>query len=154
MQKAWGAGDMSSLEADFTPDAFAQYKRQLDEKNERGEHAHCIVHSVIADRMGWNNTQTEWLLAVRITAVITAWDTDGQGNIISGSDTKRKQMTYAWELRKSKSVGVNVRKCPNCGASLQINAGIKCPHCETQLTAAANSWALHSIKGVSQKTLD
>jgi len=154
MQSAWGAGDITSLEADFTPDAYAQYKRQLDEKNARNEHAHCIVHSVSAYKMGWNENLTEWRVGVLIYATITAWDTDGEGRIISGSDTKRKRMTYAWEMRKSKNAGSGMKTCPNCGAALEINAGARCPHCETQLTASANRWALHAIKGVSQRTLD
>lgn len=153
MQEGWSKGDISDLEADFTAEAFASYTNQLKAKNDRGEHAHCTVHSVVVDKMGWNESATDWKLAVRLYATITDWDTDDRGLIISGSDTARKHMVYAWELRKAKCIGANVKRCPNCGAELKMNAGATCVHCQTHLTAAANRWTLHSIKGISQKTM-
>ena len=63
MQDAWGQGDLSPLQADFTPEAYAQYDRQLRQKTERGEHAHCEVRSVSAQERGWNENDHEWMFA-------------------------------------------------------------------------------------------
>ena len=153
MQDAWGAGDMTSLQPYFTADCYAQYERQLRAKNKRGEKAHCEVHSVKAELLGWNEDQYEYMLAVSMRAVITAWNTDADGKIVSGSDRNRKEMHYAWVLRKSKTAQTAERYCPNCGALLDINQMVRCPHCDALLEQPGSGWALSSIQGISQTTL-
>ena len=153
MQDAWGAGEMSSLRQDFTPDAYAQYERQLNQKNARGEHAHCIVHSVNAYERGWNENDHEWMLAVEIIAVISAWNENDNGDMISGSRISRKEMCYAWVMRKPKTETEGIQRCPNCGHEVEMNAGTVCPACGASLTAPGAGWQLSSIQAISQKTL-
>ena len=153
MQDAWGAGDMTPLQADFTPDAYAQYERQLREKTERGEHAHCEVLDVSAVERGWNENDHEWMLAMEITAEIRAWNENDAGKVLSGSRTARKEMRYAWVLKKPKTETARLQHCPNCGCEVEINAGAVCPMCGAPLTAPGAGWQLSSIQGMSQKTL-
>ena len=153
MQKAWEAGDLTPLREDFTADAYTQYDRQLKEKTARGEQAHCRVISVKATPEGWNENAHEWMLAVTVKAVIIAWNTNKYGEIISGSDSFKKSMVYAWVLRKPKNATEGKLHCPNCGAEVEINAGTECPMCGAELEAPGKGWQLSSIQGISQKTL-
>lgn len=153
MQDAWGEGDLKTLQPDFTADCYAQYDRQLRAKSARGEKAHCQVLNVNSVIHGWNEDEHEYMMAVEIRAVIIAWNTNQQGEIISGSDTARKVMHYAWVLRKSKEGQEGQRHCPNCGALVDVNFALRCPHCDALLEQTGNGWALSSIQGISQKTL-
>ena len=153
MQDAWGEGDLKTLQPDFTADCYAQYDRQLHAKSARGEKAHCQVLNVNSVIHGWNEDEHEYMMAVEIRAVIIAWNTNQQGEIISGSDTARKVMHYAWVLRKSKEGQEGQRHCPNCGALVDVNFALRCPHCDALLEQTGNGWALSSIQGISQKTL-
>ncbi len=153
MQDAWGAGDMTPLRGDFTPEAYAQFERQLQAKNARGEHAHCKVISVSATPEGWNENAHEWMLAVTVRAVIKAWNTNDNGDIVSGSSLAEKSMVYAWVLRKPKNTAEGKLHCPNCGAEVEMEAGTECPMCGAQLEAPGKGWQLSSIQGLSQKTL-
>ena len=153
MQEAWEAGDLSPLRGDFTPDAYTQYDRQLKAKLARGEHAHCRVISVNATPAGWNENAHEWMLAVKVKAVIKAWNTNEEGRIVSGSNLVEKEMVYAWVLRMPKNVTEGKLHCPNCGAEVEMNAGTECPMCGAQLEAPGKGWQLSSIQGLSQKTL-
>ena len=153
MQDAWGQGDLSPLQADFTPEAYAQYDRQLRQKTERGEHAHCEVRSVSAQERGWNENDHEWMLAVEITAEIRAWNENDAGKVVSGSKSAVKEMRYAWVLRRPKTETAQIQHCPNCGCEVEINAGAFCPMCGAPLTAPGAGWQLSSIQAMSQKTL-
>ena len=144
---------MTPLRDDFTPDAYSQYARQLKQKNARGEHAHCVVHSADAAAKGWNENDHEWMVAVEITAVISAWNEDSSGNVISGSKMRDKEMRYAWVLRRPKTETERIQHCPNCGQEVEMNAGAVCPSCGTQLAASGSGWQLSSIQAISQKTL-
>lgn len=53
------------------------------------------------------------------------------GKIISGTDKKRIEKSYTLVFEKNintKTLGLN-RKCPNCGASMDINNSGKCSFC-------------------------
>ena len=144
---------MSPLQADFTPDAYAQYERQLRQKTARGEHAHCKVLYVGAEERGWNENDHEWMLAMEITAEIIAWNENDNGKVVSGSRTAHKEMHYAWVLKRPKTETAGIQHCPNCGCEVEINAGAVCPMCGAPLTAPGAGWQLSSIQGMSQKTL-
>ena len=153
MQVAWGQGDLSPPQSDLTPDCFAQYSRQLKAKSSRGEQAHCDVHSVSVKLCGYNENDYEYMLAAEVEALITAWNTDGTGRVVSGSARSRKHMRYGWVLRKSRESSEALQYCPGCGSPVEINEGAFCPNCGARLTAAGNNWALASIQGISQKTV-
>ncbi len=153
MQDAWGEGDLSTLQPDFTADCYAQYDRQLRAKNQRGEKAHCQVLSVDPVIHGWNEDEYEYMMAVEIRAIIISWNTNEHGRIVSGSSTARKEIRYAWVLRKAKESQEQQRQCPNCGAMVDVNFALRCPYCEALLEQTGNGWALSSIQGISQITL-
>lgn len=67
--------------------------------------------------------------------------------IISGQDTKRIEKIYTLVFEKklaTKELGL-VRKCPNCGASLNINASGKCPFCKTTFNLVDYDYILVEI---------
>ena len=53
------------------------------------------------------------------------------GNIVSGNDQDRVLKTYSLKIIKSKDAKEqgNIRRCPGCGASLDVNYSGKCPYC-------------------------
>ena len=83
---------------------------------------------------------------------------DASGEVVSGSKTKEKFLTYDWTLIRAKDVmtqenaDVESTSCPHCGAPLQINQSSLCPYCGSVVTINAADWVISSIKGISQRT--
>ncbi len=53
------------------------------------------------------------------------------GKIVSGNDNQRVMKTYNLKIIKSKNTSEQgmIRRCPGCGASLDVNYSGKCPYC-------------------------
>ena len=70
------------------------------------------------------------------------------GSYVSGNNTSRKQVNYNLILKKkrvAKQKGI-VRKCPSCGASINVNASGKCKYCGTIFNQEDYDWIITSLK--------
>jgi len=70
------------------------------------------------------------------------------GNYVSGNNSSRKQVDYNIILTK-KRVTKNqdiVRKCPNCGASINVNASGKCEYCGSIYNLEDYDWVIASLE--------
>jgi len=69
------------------------------------------------------------------------------GSYVSGNNSSRKQVDYDITLTK-KRVTKNqdiVRKCPGCGASIDVNASGKCEYCGTIYNQEDYDWVITSL---------
>ena len=95
-------------------------------------------------------------LKTRITDYTVNEDT---GNLVSGSKTAERFMTYEWDLSRptgtltEKAGEVTERHCPNCGAPLSVNESAKCPYCDSVITFADHDWTIYAVKGIAQRTV-
>ena len=73
---------------------------------------------------------------------------DEDGNFISGNNTSRIQkdnyLTFE-KLIEGKTLG-NVRKCPGCGATLDINRSGKCEYCGSIFDLDKKGWILVNLE--------
>ncbi|MHB1845707.1 MAG: Tim44 domain-containing protein [Deltaproteobacteria bacterium] len=74
---------------------------------------------------------------------------DRDGTVLSGS--RHSETTYAeyWTFIRGRSLeacAAAQKRCPNCGADLDINMGGSCPSCHVQVTAASFDWVLSAIR--------
>ena len=70
------------------------------------------------------------------------------GDVISGNNTSRIEVRYKLIFTKKRQFlqqGV-VRKCPGCGASIDVNASGKCAYCGTIYNLDDKDWVLTSIE--------
>lgn len=73
---------------------------------------------------------------------------DENGNLISGNNTSRIQKDNYLTFEKrinGKSLGT-VRKCPGCGASLDINRSGKCDYCGSTFDLEKKGWLLTTFE--------
>jgi len=70
------------------------------------------------------------------------------GNVVSGNDTSRVQVNYMLTFSKkvdSLTQGI-VKKCPACGAPMNINNSGKCDYCGAIYNQQDYDWILDDIK--------
>jgi len=84
---------------------------------------------------------------------------DANGKLVSGDPDGALFMEYEWTLIRATGTvtaaegGLKKSFCPNCGAPVELNRSAKCEYCGGILSAAAQDWAISSIKGLSRQAV-
>lgn len=72
----------------------------------------------------------------------------GNGKLVSGDDSTRVNVNYVFTFEKcydAKKQDI-VRKCPGCGASMDVNNSGKCNYCGTIYNQEDYDWVLTEIE--------
>ncbi len=87
-------------------------------------------------------------IEVNITSRYMDYLMDEDGNFISGINTERIQKENYLVFRKKIDFlqQESVRKCPGCGASIDVNANGLCSYCGTTYNLEDKDWVLVSLK--------
>lgn len=87
-----------------------------------------------------------------VTATAKDYTIDKDGKVVDGDKDEYITWTERWVFMRSASVqtkeaesGVFADKCPNCGASLAINAIGKCDYCGSEMNKGEFDWVLSEI---------
>lgn len=166
MQDAWQNKKFDSMRPHMTDSLYSQFERQLDELIKSGYTNFIDRIAVLSVNLsGWKtNEVNDSIVAMIDTRIVDFTVDDKTGNVISGSKTAEKFMTYEWTLIRSKGMttpttsegnreGTASIHCPSCGAPVEINQSAKCPYCDSVITARDFDWSISAIRGVSQRTV-
>ena len=165
MQQAWQGKDFEPMRPHMTDALYNQFARQLDELI-RADATNYVERIAVlgVELMGWREDEVNDAIVASVrTRIIDYTVSDKTGELISGSKSAEKFMTYEWTLIRSKGMktpepsgegsrGTVSIHCPSCGAPLDINQSAKCPYCDSVISARDYDWAISAIKGISQRT--
>ena len=160
MQNCWQAKNIEQLRPYFTDALFAQYDRQLEHYRKNHE-TNCVEHIAVlgVEFKGWRTVkENDEIIATVRTRIIDYVIDDKTQQVIRGSKSKEKFMTYEWVLSRKSGVkttnesGTRTISCPHCGAPVDINKSAKCEYCGSILTVDSSDWVINEIKGISQRT--
>ena len=159
-QNAWQKKDLSSLRPYLTDTYFAQMDNQLNRYRQNRQTNMVERIAVLSTNLlGWTQDAGFDEMVVRLeTRIVDYVVDDATGNIVRGSRTAEKFMTYEWTLiRKngvvtSRSTGMTSHVCPYCGANVNINQSALCEYCGSVLTTDEFDWAVSNIKALAQRT--
>ncbi|MBQ6772581.1 MAG: zinc-ribbon domain-containing transport protein [Synergistaceae bacterium] len=164
MQETWHAKDISSLRPYMTDEFYNQMNRQLDALRITGRTDYTEnIAVLVVDLKGWRQSGGMDYIIVSLTSRITSYVlNDRTGELISGDKNKEKFMEYEIELsRKTGTVTApegseepHTATCPHCGAPIDINASARCEYCGSVITQVNTDWAVCSMKGISQRTIE
>ena len=163
MQDAWHAKDISSLRPYMTDEFYNQMNRQLDALRITGRTDYTENIAVLTvDIKGWRQSAGMDYIIVGLTSRITSYVlNDRTGELISGDMTHEKFMEYEIELSRKTGTAttpegneLHSETCPHCGAPITINASARCEYCGSVITQVNTDWAICSMKGLSQRTIE
>lgn len=159
MQNCWSDGDIEPVRPFFSDAYWEQMNRQLQAMRQQGRVDHTERIAVLGVTLrGFYQAGGEDHLIAELRTRIVSYVTDKAGNVVSGSRTAEKFMTYEWDLTRPSGTETQAAaelktvNCPNCGAAVSINESAKCPYCDSVITVAQHDWVIASIKGISQRT--
>ena len=98
--------------------------------------------------LNYQVTNTDMIIKVYILSRYLDYLMDEDGNYVSGdTDVRSERANYLTFTKKinHKEMG-SVRKCPGCGASIDVNASGKCAYCGTIYNLDDKDWVLTSIE--------
>lgn len=160
MQAAWTRKDLSQLRPYLSDTLYAQMERQVQQyiTNHRTNYVENI--SVLGVRLrGYRQTGDVDEIIAEVTTRITDYTVDDKtGEVIKGSKTAERFMTYEYSLTRTKGQMTEEQEemttitCPHCAAPVNINESAVCPYCGSVLTVAEHGWVISGIKGISQQT--
>ena len=159
-QNAWQKKDLSPLRPYLTDTYYSQMDNQLGRYRNSGQTNIVDRIAVLkTELMGWKQESGYDEMIVRLdTRIVDYVIDDNTGNIVRGSKTDEKFMTYEWTLvrttgvKTSRSTGTTGQTCPYCGASVNINQSAVCEYCGSVLTTDKFDWAVSNIKALAQRT--
>ena len=161
MQNGCTARNIEALRPYFTDILYQQFDRQIKAliANRQINYVDRISVLDVNLRGFFQEGNEDHLVAELKTRVTDYTVNEDTGNLVSGSKTAEKFMTYEWVLSRptgtltEKAGEVTERHCPNCGAPLSVNESAKCPYCDSVITFADHDWTIYAVKGIAQRTV-
>ncbi len=160
MQTCWQNKTWEEMRVSMTDTLFNQFGGQLKNMAAKGW-TNYIERIAVLDvsLSGFGQDDKHDIVTAIVYARIVDYTVDDKtGNVVSGSKTAEKFLTYEWTLVRTKGAksfaqdADMAKNCPNCGAPLDLNATAKCNYCGAVITAAEFDWVISGIKGISQRT--
>lgn len=160
-QNAWQDKKLDGIRPCLSDAFYAQVDRQVETYRRNRQTNRIERISVLGvDLVGWKQESGNDVMIARLrTRIVDYVVDDATGNIVRGSNTAEKFMTYEWSLIRTSgrttgnNEGTNASSCPNCGAPLDLNKSAKCEYCGSVIESDSFDWVLSGIKGLSQRTM-
>ncbi len=126
LQETWTAGNINPVQKYMTHEFFERMNNKLQVLNKNNQTDYTDDITVLEVSLkGWQHYSENYYMTAFIRTRIKSYIVDNlTGNIISGSRTREKFMTYEWDLMRN--VNNNAKKSPD--------------------------WIICNIKGLSQHT--
>ena len=159
-QDAWTARDLTDVRPHLTEELYAKSDRQVKAYIQRGQTNHVERVSVLsANIVGCTKDAKNDIVTVEIVSRIVDYVTDDRTkNVVRGDMNKELFMTYRWTFIRSlgkqtaEDALVDDKKCPNCGAPLDLNRSAVCEYCGSVVTSGDYGWVVSNIQGISQRS--
>jgi predicted lipid-binding transport protein (Tim44 family) len=155
LQKAWQDRNVDEGRAYMSTGLYQGWKAQVDQMT--AEHKKNVLENLFIQGMHIAKaTRDENFdsITVRIDASAMDYEVDDQTGkevFAVGGKKADRPFTEYWTFQRSAgaktlvSGGVTEKKCPNCGAPLEVNEVGDCKYCGASVTSGKFDWVLSKI---------
>ena len=140
--------ELENIKHFVSDEVYNKYQNKLDELNKK----HLIqmydeINVAQTDILSYKVDNENMIIEVNILSRYLDYLMDEDGNYVSGDTDirteKNNHLIFIKKINYEKSK--TVRKCPGCGASIDVNASGKCEYCGTIYNLEDKDWVLKSI---------
>lgn len=141
--------ELEDIKHFVSDEVYNIYTQKLNELNSK----HLIqmydeINVAQTDILEYKVTTTDMIIKVCIVSRYLDYIMDKNGNYVSGDKNVRSEranyLTFTKKINHLETG--SVRKCPGCGASIDVNASGKCAYCGTIYNLKDKDWFLTSIE--------
>lgn len=127
--------DLESINHFLSDDLYKKYKLKLDELNSKNlTEMYDELNVKSSEIVNIDITDTEFIITVKlISRYINYFINKNTGTYISGNNKSRieKINTLIFKKNRDYKNQNNIRRCPGCGASIDVNNNGVCAYCKT-----------------------
>ena len=141
--------ELENVKHFLSDEVYNIYSQRLNELNSK----HLIqmydeINVAQTDILEYKVTNTDMIIKVFIVSRYLDYLMGEDGNYVSGDqDVRSERANYLTFTKKINHLETgSVRKCPGCGASIDVNASGKCAYCGTIYNLKDKDWVLTSIE--------
>ena len=126
-------GTLEDVAQFLNDDVRSRFQQVIDELNGKDER-HMFDELNVKDTRILSRENSENAEIIKVEIISRYMDyylKKSTGEFLRGDNTRRIEKTYNLTFEKkndTRKIGI-VRKCPNCGASMDVNATGRCPYC-------------------------
>ena len=141
--------ELENIRHFLSDEVYNKYQKKVDELTKN----HLIqmydeINVAQTEILNYSITNQEMNIKVYILSRYLDYLMDEDGNYISGNtDVRSEKSNYLTFTKKINFQATGaVKKCPGCGASIDVNANGKCIYCGTIYNLEDKDWVLTSIE--------
>lgn len=142
-------GDLTDVKHFISDDLYNRYMNKINELSSLNRRQMYDEINVKNTRiLNRNILEDKEIIEVEIISRYMDYILDlDSGNLISGDDTRRieKRNILVFEKKINTKDILLVRKCPGCGASIDVNRTGKCEYCDTIFNQEDYDYVLTSL---------
>jgi hypothetical protein len=162
LQKAWQDRNVDEGRAYMSPGVYLGWKAQVDQMT--AQHKKNVLENLFIQGMQIAKATRDAnfdSITVRIDASAMDYEVDDQTGkevFAVGGKKADRPFTEYWTFQRSAgaktlvSGGVTEKKCPNCGAPLEVNEVGDCKYCGASVTSGKFDWVLSKIDQANEWT--
>jgi len=158
LQEAWQEKDWKKVRPFESDELFNTHNKQLQEYIENGttnviDEVGILRTAIQAYRESGDKEILEVYLKCRMKDYIVK---DDNKKVVEGDPDREITMEYLLTLARKMGVKTSVTehtsvtRCPNCGASISINASGECEYCNSVVSNGDFDWVLTKLEVISQ----
>ena len=141
--------ELENIRHFLSDEVYNKYQKIVDELTKK----HLIqmydeINVAQTEILNYTVTDKDMIIKIYILSRYLDYLMDEGGNYISGdTDIRSEKSNYLTFTKKInfQTTG-SVKKCPGCGASIDVNANGKCAYCGTIYNLDDKDWVLTSIE--------
>jgi len=153
VQEGWTKKELNICRPYLSNSVYGRFKKQLEDLTKRGLRNVCenvVVGSTEIVKIEQDKQFDS--LTVKFRASMRDYKIDEKtGSVVEGSTAQTPPFTEYWTfirkagLKTKEAHAVESKKCPNCGAPLEINESGVCKYCKANVVSGNFDWVLSKI---------
>ncbi len=155
IQYAWSNFEYDKIRKLTTDELYNMYTSQL--KVLKAKKQRNIMSDIdVLDVKIIGIKEENKVITVQVYLCVSCYDyviLESDNKTVRGTDKNKVKIEYELAFIKAKDDNKNIEKCPNCGASVDINASATCPYCDSTLVKVASDYVLSKKKTVGQSIM-
>ena len=153
VQEGWSKKELNICRPYLSNSVYNRFKKQLEDLTKRGLRNVCenvVVGSTEIVKIEQDKQFDS--ISVKFRASMRDYKIDEKtGKVVEGSTAQTPPFTEYWTfirkagLKTREAHAVENKKCPNCGAPLEINESGVCKYCKANVVSGNFDWVLSKI---------
>lgn len=141
--------ELENVKHFISDEVYNKYKQIVDNLTEKKLiQMYDEINVAETDILNYQITENEMIIEVNLISRYLDYLMDEAGNYVSGNTNVRSEknnhLIFTKKINHQKDG--NVRKCPGCGAAIDVNASGKCAYCGTIYNLEDKGWILTFIE--------